>query len=136
MFRSEKKDDDRKLSSKLKRMFQHFYIILSSYGVCLNRIDEKQTIDSEVRLRKNDKKYTYYVGNGNNKNLIVSILKKRWWWCESEDMPSANFVWTQLKVPSILQKQASMAYSELEEVQPHLYIRNEAEAIINVEEEG
>lgn len=73
------------------------------------------------------------MGHGNNKNLIVSILKKRWWWSESEDMCSSNFVWTQLKIPSILQKQASMNYSELEEVQAHLYVKNENEVLTKAE---
>jgi hypothetical protein len=82
MFRSEKKDDDRKLTSKLNRMFNHFYIILSAYGVGLDRSEEKKAIETE-KMRKSERKYTYFVGNGNNKNLIVSILKKRWWWSES-----------------------------------------------------
>lgn len=83
MFKSEKKDDDRKIGSKLNRMFNHFYIILSSFGVYLDRSEEKNTIEGEIKNRKIDKKYTYFVGKGNNKNLIVSILKKRWWWTEA-----------------------------------------------------
>ena len=63
-------------------------------------------------------KYTYYIGKGNNKNLLISLLKKRWWWTESEDMSSANFVWTQIKVTTILQKQPSMYYSSLEDPDP------------------
>lgn len=37
MFKTEKKDDDQKISSKMTRMFNNYYIILSSYGVCLDR---------------------------------------------------------------------------------------------------
>ena len=48
-------------------------------------------------------------------------------------MSSSNFVWTQLKIPSILQKQASMNYSELEEVQAHLYVKNENEILTKAE---
>jgi hypothetical protein len=47
-------------------------------------------------------KYKYYVGKGNNKNLIISILKKRWWWAETDDIAAANFVWTQLKVANVI----------------------------------
>lgn len=111
-FKAEKKDDDRKIGSKFRRMFDHFSIILSSFGVSLSRSSEEDIRAS----KKSDKKYTYYIGNGNNKNLIVSILKKRWWWTEAEDIGSANFVWSQLKIASVLQKQTSMIYSDMQEV--------------------
>lgn len=125
-FKTEKKDDDRKINSKFRRMFDHFGIILSSYGVCINRNQPKITLDNcEIKVpKKNEKKFSYFVGNGNNKNLIVSILKKRWWWAEAEDISSANFVWTQLKIGSVLQKQSSMMYSDLKEAEPNLYIKN------------
>jgi hypothetical protein len=65
-------------------MFNHFSIILYSFGVYLNKTDDLYGNNSlELKTRKNDKKYFYYVGKGNNKNLIVSIFKKRWWWLET-----------------------------------------------------
>jgi hypothetical protein len=48
------------------------------------------------------RKYTYYIGAGNNKNLIFSLLKKRWWWIETNDPLQADFIWTQLKHNSVL----------------------------------
>lgn len=38
-------------------------------------------------------------------------------------MSSADFVWTQLKVGTILCKQTSMNYSDLEEARPELFKR-------------
>lgn len=35
--KSEKKDEDRKIGSKFNRMFNHFYIILSSFGVTIKK---------------------------------------------------------------------------------------------------
>ena len=51
-------------------------------------------------------KYKFFVGKGNNRNLIKSILRQRWWWTETNDISSANLVWTQLKhLPSIDRQQ-------------------------------
>ena len=43
--------------------------------------------------------YKYYLGKGNNSNLIKQCLSSRWWWTRvSEDeIGSANLVWTQWK---------------------------------------
>lgn len=49
-------------------------------------------------------KYKYYIGSGNNCNLIRSLLRKRGWWSEVDHMNKANFVWTQLKIPAVLDK--------------------------------
>lgn len=49
-----------------------------------------------------EKKYFYFIGYGNNRNLIRSLMKKRWWWTETDDMMAADFIWTQLKVTQIL----------------------------------
>jgi hypothetical protein len=78
MFKIEKKDNYQKYMDKLNRMFNHFSIILYSFGVYLNKNDEICNVNNVIK--KNDKKYLYFVGKGNNKNLIVSIFKKRWWW--------------------------------------------------------
>lgn len=58
-------------------------LVLQSFGVLLQREEEG--------------KYRFYVGKGNNSNLIKSIMKQRWWWTETNDVASAHFVWTQLK---------------------------------------
>lgn len=39
----------------------------------------------------------YYVGRGNNSNLIKSVMKNRFWWEES-CLDEADFIWTQIKI--------------------------------------
>lgn len=47
---------------------------------------------------KNEAKYKYYVGKGNNRQLVKALMKRRFWWIETDDINEASFVWTQLKV--------------------------------------
>lgn len=94
-------------------MLNSFSIILASYGVRVDRSNTSNAVPETSKPKKAEK-YGYFVGKGNNKNLIISLFKKRWWWTEADDMSSAHFVWTQIKAQSILQKQASMQYSDLE----------------------
>ena len=54
---------------------------------------------------KNQHKYKYYVGKGNNRQLVIALIKRRFWWVETDDISEANFVWTQLKINSFYQKQ-------------------------------
>jgi len=57
---------------------------------------------STLPLKKD--KFLFFVGNGNNKNLIRSIMKKRGWWMETENIDAANFVWSQLKIKDVLDR--------------------------------
>ena len=43
--------------------------------------------------------YKYFVGKGNNAQLVKTMLGNRWWWTrvEEEDKAQANLVWTQWK---------------------------------------
>ena len=95
-------------------MLNFFSIFLSSFGVYQDRPSTLYCLNSSAK--KKLKKFSYFVGSGNNKNLIVSIFKKRWWWTESESMSSADFVWTQLKVKSVMKKQKSMKNSEISDL--------------------
>ena len=52
----------------------------------------------------NNNKFKYFIGNGNNRNLIGYILKKRWWWTQVNDPQQANFVWTQLKHKNTIER--------------------------------
>lgn len=61
---------------------------------------------SLTKLQKNMiKRYYYYVGPGNNSMLIRSLMKRRSWWEETKNIDEAQFVWTQLKIPTLLEKQ-------------------------------
>jgi hypothetical protein len=50
---------------------------------------------------KNLPKLRAYIGKGNNSNLVKSLIKRRFWWEITENIDSAHFVWTQIKVPAI-----------------------------------
>ena len=52
-----------------------------------------------------DVKIKYYVGPGNNSNLIKGIMRRRPWFAITDKIQDANFVWTQLKEDSIFKKQ-------------------------------
>jgi hypothetical protein len=66
-----------------------------------------QTFGRYLNQGEYQRKYKFFIGNGNNRNLIKSILKQRYWWTETNDISSANLVWTQLKhLPSIDRQQS------------------------------
>lgn len=46
-----------------------------------------------------------YIGPGNNGNLIRSLMKKRFWFVECSSPKEANFVWTQIKIEAVFQRQ-------------------------------
>ena len=41
----------------------------------------------------------YYIGQGNNFQVVKSIIKQRLWWCpaQTEDFSEATFIWTSWK---------------------------------------
>lgn len=41
----------------------------------------------------------YYIGQGNNYQVVKAMIKQRLWWCpaHTEDFQEANFVWTSWK---------------------------------------
>lgn len=49
-------------------------------------------------VEKYDKLFKFYIGKGNNGNLIKSLMKKRFWFEETNVIEEADFVWTQIKV--------------------------------------
>ena len=58
------------------------------------------------------------MGGGNNSNLIKGLMKRRPWFQLTEKAQDAQFVWTQIKIPSIFTNQPkrhnSILYSEEE----------------------
>jgi hypothetical protein len=59
---------------------------------------------SKSNARKEKQKYYYYIGQGNNCNLIRSLMRKRGWWTEVDSVSKAHFVWTQLRVTAVLDR--------------------------------
>jgi hypothetical protein len=52
---------------KMFKMISSNNLVLQSFGVYLTQDNPEA-------------RYKFFVGNGNNRNLIKSILKQRWWW--------------------------------------------------------
>ena len=52
----------------------------------------------------NDSSYKYYVGPGNNNQLIAFLMKKRWFWTRVDSWQQADFIWTQHKLSVISEK--------------------------------
>ena len=59
----------------------------------------------DLEIRVYSKPLKYYVGAGNNSNLLKSLMKKRFWFEETSKLKNANFAWTQIKVESIFANQ-------------------------------
>lgn len=86
-------------------MFDCLDIILNSYHCYLEaKSEEREDEVEKARGRVINNKYYYFVGSGNNSNLIRSILRKRSWWSETNSMSKANLVWSQLKIPEVIER--------------------------------
>lgn len=48
--------------------------------------------------------YKFYLGPGNNCQLIAFLMKKRWFWTRVDNLQQADFIWTQHKQSSIMDK--------------------------------
>jgi hypothetical protein len=68
----------------------------------------------EAGTFKNEDKYKYYMGRGNNSLLVKSLMKRRFWWTQEDDYKQANFVWTQLKINNYYQFQMKSDFYNLE----------------------
>lgn len=84
--------------SKIRKYREFLFII----NLAHNCFDQIFLDDSNL---KNETKYKYYIGSGNNKRLIKALMKRRFWWVEVDNPLQANFVWTQLKVNSYYELQ-------------------------------
>ena len=61
---------------------------------------------------RNEPKYKYYLGRGNNRELIKTLMKRRFWWAQTDNINEANFVWTQLKINSFYEQQVQIKREE------------------------
>lgn len=50
-----------------------------------------------IRVMEQKAQYKYYVGKGNNSELIKRLLSNRNWWISTDSQSEANFIWTQWK---------------------------------------
>lgn len=99
---------------KFIKMMNCLDIILNSFHLNIqkstrrfNSITSIPKDQPEDAKQQTSEKFTYFVGNGNNAQLIRSIMKKRGWWIESNHPLKANFVWSQLKIKKVLNRQST-----------------------------
>jgi len=59
-----------------------------------------------------------FVGRGNNRNLLVTLFKKRWWWRQVDNIEEANFVWAQLKINELFEKQSEGGNLLRQQIEP------------------
>ena len=90
-------------------MFVCMDLILNSYHCWLNEAAKigasVSSLDTvSVNQKVGCKRFSFYVGAGNNANLIRSVLRKRHWWKEVDTPDKAHLVWTQLRILSTLQR--------------------------------
>ena len=84
------------------RAYREFIFIMNlSHGV----FDPVKLLEQPI---KNEPRYKYYLGRGNNREVIKALMKRRFWWGETDNLSEANFVWTQLKVNSYYQQQQTI----------------------------
>ena len=50
--------------------------------------------------------YKFYVGPGNNGQLVAATIKKRWFWTRVDSWQQADFIWTQNKQSAIVERLA------------------------------
>lgn len=51
-----------------------------------------------------DHGYKFYVGFGNNDQLVSLLLKRRWYWTRVDNSTLADFIWTQNRSAEIIQR--------------------------------
>lgn len=62
------------------------------------------SLSNGVRIiLQGSQQYKYYVGKGNNSALIKRLMATRGWWCSTDVIEEANFVWTQWKDKNFIQ---------------------------------
>lgn len=64
--------------------------------------------------------YKFYVGPGNNCNLIKGLFKRRFWWTltTNKNEEGINFIWTQLKINLFFKQQESNQLPQVNQT-PH-----------------
>ena len=60
----------------------------------------------QLSNKNNAKSFKFHVGKGNNGHLIRNLMNQRWWWQShpKENINDLNFLWTQWKIDTQLNK--------------------------------
>ena len=68
--------DDHPAENRFRKMIYELNNQLNRFGVSYGNIESTKL----PPYTRNFPKLKFYVGNGNNRGIIVGALKKRWWW--------------------------------------------------------
>lgn len=68
--------DDHPAENRFKKMINELNAYLNKFGVSYGNIDSIKL----PAYNRHISKFKFHVGYGNNRNLVVGVLKKRWWW--------------------------------------------------------
>lgn len=89
------------VSLEVKPTPEQFSLIYSSLYTELNQI----LLHSNGMIpTSTDSSYKFYLGPGNNSQLIAFLMKRRWYWTRVDTWQQADFIWTQNRRLSIVEK--------------------------------
>lgn len=110
--------------------------LLSSLWTILNK--ENDFIHKNSVKKGYSKCYKYHVGKGNNGQLIKALMKQRFWWQShnKEDMTELNFLWTEWRKNSEINKLPSQIPKPIVVVPQESESSDESEEKDNEGEEG
>lgn len=86
--------------------------------VCFDYFLKSLQVSNGIQLRVNEQKtYKFFVGLGNNSELVTKIIRTRPWWVKTDSYKEAHFVWTSTKHKKTLNKLPCGSKVELTKLQ-------------------
>ena len=104
--RKPSKAKKRKLLAPVLNGDESFKIKETCFEGFLKALQVSNGIQGRVNEQKN---YKFFVGPGNNSELVNKIIRTRPWWIRTESYKDAHFVWTSTKHKKTLKKLPSGA---------------------------
>lgn len=99
--RKPSKTKKRKLLAPVLNVDENVKIKETCFEGFLKALQVSNGIQSRVNEQKN---YKFFVGAGNNSELVNKIIRMRPWWIRTESYKDAHFVWTSTKHKKTLKK--------------------------------
>ena len=128
-----------KITPDFLKLKENFNIIKEKSAKYLSQIiNTENTISPHEKSTAN---YRYFVGKGNNSQLVRNAFKQRWWWTsiEKTELEKANLVWTQLLsrkfmeiIPSLSKGQSSDIIQLANHLENHFHISNKKAMFLNI----
>lgn len=79
---------------KVEAMIRFSHVFLLSFSCYLPQREASEL----PKFHKKNVRLTYFIGAGNNRQLVAELMEKRWWWKETNNLHEATFVWSQQKL--------------------------------------